>query len=90
MNTNQDKALISLKKASSLLTRIIKMTEEKKYCVDIMQQNLAAIGLLRSAHQNLMEAHLKSCFTHALKSSDEKLKQKMTEEILQVSKLANK
>jgi len=90
MQTDQTKALISLRKASTLLSRVLKMTEDQKYCVDIMQQNLAVIGLLRSAHQSLMESHLNTCFTHALKSSDQKLKQKMTQEILRVSKLANK
>jgi len=49
--TNQKKrALIGMKKANSLLSKIINMTEANKYCVDIMQQNLAVIGLLRSAH----------------------------------------
>ena len=90
MVTNQNKALISLKKANSLLLRIIKMTENQEYCIKIMQQNLAVIGLLKSAHQAMLEAHLKNCFQHAVQSHDQKLKQRMTEEILQVSKLANK
>jgi DNA-binding FrmR family transcriptional regulator len=66
------------------------MVEAGDYCVDIMQQNLAAIGLLKSAHQNLMAGHLNSCFKNAMASSNEKLKQKMVAEILQVSKLVNK
>lgn len=90
MTNKQSKALVNFKKAQSLMTRIINMTEEQKYCIDIMQQNLAVIGLLKSAHQMMMEAHLNSCFSHALNSSDYKLKQDMTEEILRVSKLANK
>lgn len=87
-NTQQD--LIALKKAQSLIGKIIKMKEEGAYCIDIMQQNLAAIGLLKSAHQLLMEGHLKSCFKNAMNSSNINLKQRMVEEILKVSKLANK
>lgn len=90
MNKEKEKALLNFKKASSLLNRIVKMTQEDKYCIDIMQQNLAAVGLLKSAHQSLMENHLKSCFKSAMSSKNEKLKRKMTEEILGVSKLANK
>jgi len=45
--------------AISLLSRIVMMTEGDNYCMDIMQQNLAVIGLLRSAHETLMENHLK-------------------------------
>jgi len=55
-----------------------------------MQQNLAAIGLLRSAHQMLMEGHLGSCFKNAMATKNEKRKQEMIEEILKVSKLSNK
>lgn len=72
------------------MDKIIKMSEDKEYCIDIMQQNLAAIGLLKSAHQSLMEGHLKSCFTNAMQSKNEKIKKEMTREILQVTKLSNK
>jgi DNA-binding FrmR family transcriptional regulator len=83
-------ALISLKKAKSLLEKIISMSEKDEYCIDIMQQNLAVIGLLKSAHLTLMESHLKHCFSHAMESEKEDLKRKMIEEILTVTKLNNK
>ena len=84
------KALVNFKKAHSLLGKIIEMTENKKYCIDIMQQNLAVIGLLRSAHEMLMENHLQTCFRSALSSNNEKKKKAMTEEILKVTHLFNK
>ena len=90
MTTNKEKALISFKKAHSLLAKIISMTEANEYCVDIMQQDLAVIGLLRSAHEMLMENHLNSCFKNAMASKNEKKKQEMTNEILKVTKLFNK
>lgn len=66
------------------------MTESDTYCMDIMQQNLAVIGLLKSAHQTLMENHLNTCFKTAMGKNDAKRKQRMIEEILKVSKLAGK
>ncbi len=90
MANQKEKALINFKKAKSLLEKIQKMTEEKEYCIDIMQQNLAVIGLLKSAHQMLMENHLQTCFKNAMASKNEKIKAEMTEEILRVTKLANK
>ncbi len=90
MTKHKEKTLINLKKAQSLINKIIAMVEENEYCVDIMQQNLAAVGLLKSAHQMLMENHLNTCFRNALLAKNENLKQKMITEILQVSKLANK
>lgn len=90
MNSKKEKALVGFKKARSHIDRIIKMIEKGDYCIDIMQQNLAVIGLLKSAHQKLMEGHLNSCFKKAMETSSEARKQKMIEEILRVSKIANK
>lgn len=87
---DNQKTLISLKKAQSLLGKIIKMVEDQDYCIDIMQQNLAAVGLLRSAHQQLLSGHLNHCFRNAMASNNEKRKQEMIDEILKVSNLANK
>jgi len=84
------KTLINFKKAHSLIGKIIKMEESNEYCIDIMQQNLAAVGLLKSAHQMLMKGHLNTCFRKAMATKNEKRKQEMIEEILKVSKLANK
>lgn len=66
------------------------MSEENKYCINIMQQNLAVIGLLKSAHQMLMENHLNTCFKTALNSNNTKKKRAMTEEILTVTNLFNR
>jgi len=89
MITKQEK-LVNFKKAQSLLARIIDMVEKDEYCIDIMQQNLAVIGLLRSAHEKLMENHLGHCFKKAMESKNNMEKHKMTEEILKVTKLFNK
>lgn len=83
-------SLINFKKAHGHLAKIIKMVEGDEYCINIMQQNLAVIGLLKSAHAILMEGHLKGCFSHAMQSNSEAQKDKMIEEILKVTKLFNK
>lgn len=90
MENQKDKMTINFKKASSLLLTIIKMVEEDRYCIDIMQQNLAVIGLLKSAHQMLLENHLRTCFKRAMATSDEERKNGMVQEILKVTKLFNK
>ena len=52
-----------------------------------MQQNLAAIGLLRSAHKTLMKNHLNNCFKQVIEAKDEKRRRKMVIEILEITKL---
>jgi len=89
-NINKRDSLINFKKSRSLIEKIIKMIEADEYCIDIMQQNLAVIGMLKSAHQILMEGHLHNCFTKAMESRQDKRKLEMVEEILKVTKMANK
>ncbi|EKD63491.1 MAG: hypothetical protein ACD_51C00270G0009 [uncultured bacterium] len=90
MHAKRDLAVISFKKALGTLSKVLEMAENGEYCIDIMQQNLAAIGLLKSAHQSLMEGHLNSCFKSAMESASPKKKQDMIDEILKVTKLSNK
>jgi DNA-binding FrmR family transcriptional regulator len=90
LHANRANTVTNFKKAQSLIARIQKMIADDVYCVDIMQQNLAVIGLLKSAHQMLMEDHLHACFEGAMESNDDTNKAAMVEEILKVTKLVNK
>ncbi len=90
MENKQKDILTSLRKARTSLENVIGMVEDSRYCVEIMQQNLAVIGLLKSAHQKLMENHLKTCFKNAMSSENESLKEKMVKEILAVDRLASR
>ena len=90
MQNLKQKSLVNFKKAQSHLGKVIKMVDDGNYCIDIMQQNLAVIGLLKSAHQMLMENHLNTCFKSAMKSNNGKRQQEMIKEILKVTKLLNK
>lgn len=82
------KAITWIKKAKTLLEKIIKMAESDKYCIDIIQQNLAVIGLMKSANISLLESHLWCCFIDAIKSSNKDKQNKMIDEILRVVKTA--
>lgn len=87
--SEQDKKIITaFKKGHSHLEKVIKMVESEKYCVDVLQQNLAVIGLLRSANNHLLERHLNTCFASAMRGADTKKKKKMIEEILRLEKLS--
>lgn len=90
MTPQKAKALISFKKTKSLMEKVIQMVETGEYCVNIMQQNLAAIGLLRSAHEMLMKGHLYNCFKTAFSTKNTVKQKQITDEILKVTKLFNK
>jgi DNA-binding FrmR family transcriptional regulator len=90
--TKADKqdAVLALKKAKTLIETMLSMLEKGEYCVDIMQQNLAAIGLLRSAHTKLMGNHLHTCFMHGMNSNNPKRKEEMIDEIAKVMSMGNR
>jgi len=88
MAHNTDKTLIAIKKAKSSLDKIIKMLEDGKYCIDVIQQNLAVIGLIKSANLSLLEGHVNNCVKNACKSGKGKKIDEMMEELLRVIKTA--
>ena len=87
---SHEKAALNFKKARSVLDKMIAMAEGEAYCIDIMQQNLAAIGLLKSAHQMLLEKHLNTCFKDAFEKKSDERRREAIREVLQVAKLSNK
>lgn len=88
MKQSNTKNLIALKKAKSLLDKIITMVETDKYCIDVVQQNLAVIGLLKNVNLQLLDGHLNCCFVDAVKSNDKKKMNTMIQEIVTIVKTA--
>jgi CsoR family transcriptional regulator, copper-sensing transcriptional repressor len=82
------KASITLKKANSLTAKVIDLLEEDKYCIDIIQQNLAVIGLLKSVNLTLLEGHLGCCFSQAVKAGNQKKINEMINEVLKMVQTA--
>lgn len=82
------KVIIGLKKARTSLDKILTMLEEEKYCIDIIQQNLAVIWLLKSANLNLLEWHLSGCVKRAMIAKNEKEVEDKMQELVKVMNLA--
>mgnify|MGYP001274327798 CR=1 FL=1 len=74
--TKQDTEILNLLKTSrGQLDGIIKMVEEKRYCVDISKQILAVQALLKKAKLKIIDRHIKSCVKQAFEEGrgDEKV-----------------
>ncbi len=88
MAHNVNKVMIAMKKAKTSLEKVMKMIDEDKYCIDVIQQSLAVIGLLKSANMTLLEGHVDHCVKNACKSGRKKdIEEKMTE-LIRVLKIA--
>ncbi|MDD3647540.1 MAG: metal-sensing transcriptional repressor [Candidatus Dojkabacteria bacterium] len=82
------KVVLSLKKARSHIDKIITMVENGEYCIDVLQQLNAVIGYLRSAKNEKLSEHLNTCFAKGMSSKSVKIKNKLIEEVIQVTKVA--
>ena len=83
------KVIQNLKKVRGQLDLLIKMVEDDRYCVDIIQQSNAAIGILRQANNMMLESHLHTC-GKKLNSSDQKEREDFIKEIIRVCNVSNR
>jgi len=78
------KTLTGLKKAKTSLERVMQMIESGEYCMDIIQQNLAVIGLLKSVNMQLLREHTAHCVTYEKLSTDKERFDEKISELLQL------
>ena len=92
MNKQKKKIAIALKKAKTSLENILVIMEEAddKRCFDLIQQNLAVIGLLKSANVLMLENHLDAHIEKIKNKSplDKKKMRQLRDEVVKVLKTA--
>jgi DNA-binding FrmR family transcriptional regulator len=71
---------------SGHLEGIKKMIRDEKYCVDIIKQNEAVIAALKKVNEMILENHLNTCVTEAIKNKSEKERKKKIKELLDLFK----
>ena len=76
-----------LKKVSGQVNGIDKMLDDGRYCVDILQQVLAARAALNKIGLIILESHAKSCVVNAIK---EDRADQSIDELMDVFKQFNK
>lgn len=88
MDANKKKeTLRRLKIIEGHLKRVIKMVEEDKYCIDVLQQSLAVENALKKVDALILDQHLRKCVTDALKKGSSK-REKSIKELLRIYQLS--
>ncbi len=64
----------------------LRMVKEGRYCIDIIRQNQAVISALKKVNELILENHLNTCVTSAIKGKSEKARKKVLEEIVEIFK----
>jgi len=67
-NTN---TLGRLKKIDGQVKGVIRMVEEGKYCIDIVNQIAAVRGALDKVSMQILQNHINSCVTSAIKHGEQ-------------------
>lgn len=81
MKADNDKVINRLKTARGQINGIINMVEEDQYCIDISNQLLATISLLKSTNKIVLSDHLSHCVKESMKARNEKEVDQKLEEI---------
>jgi len=74
---------------SGHLEGIRKMIKDDKYCIDIIKQNEAVIAAIKKVNQMILENHLNTCVTQAIKGKSKKERKKKIKELLEIFKNSN-
>lgn len=73
-----------LSRIAGQVSGIQRMINEDEYCVDILMQIAAANGALSRVGQIVLESHLQSCVTNALRGGNAKDRQDKLDELIKV------
>ena len=67
-----------LKRAEGQLRGVVRLIDEEKYCIDILNQLKAVQKALASVEANILETHIENCVAQAISSPDD-ARQKIAE-----------
>ena len=71
MKAKKGEVIHKLKIARGQIDGILQMIEEDRYCVDISNQLQATQALLKSANQQILQAHIRNWVREALQTDVE-------------------
>ncbi|QNO15333.1 metal-sensing transcriptional repressor [Alkalicella caledoniensis] len=83
MKSEKEKEKVTrlLKTARGQLDGLLKMVEDDRYCIDISNQLMATMAILRNVNREVLHSHLGNCVEAAFEKGDSHVK---IQEIMQV------
>jgi len=68
---------------------IERMVEEDVYCIDVIKQSIAVQGALEKVNGIILENHLQTCVTTAIRGEEAEERERVIGELLDVFETAN-
>ena len=81
---DKEKIIKRLKSIEGHIRGIQRMIEDDKYCIDVIKQALAVKSAVDKVNALILESHLKSCVTTAIRSSKLVERERVIAELLDV------
>lgn len=89
-SSHKQDVLARLKSAEGHLRGIQRMVNDDVYCVDIIKQTLAVQRAIDKVNALILENHLNTCVTTALRHEDEQERERVIGEIVDVFQATSK
>jgi DNA-binding FrmR family transcriptional regulator len=91
MGTDRKQDIVRrLKSVEGHIRGIERMVQEDAYCVEVVTQILAVQRALKKVSGLILDQHLHSCVTHAIRGSDAAAKERVLGELLEVFEATGK
>lgn len=84
-DTSKEKLKARLSKAIGHLNAVYRMVEDKKYCIDVLNQLKAVQAALDKTAEVILREHLETCVVDAVRNQDS---DRVIEELMQVFRKA--
>ena len=70
MKADKTEIVRLIKTARGQLDGVLRMIDDDRYCIDIVNQVLAAEAVLKKANREILKAHMAVCVTDAVEAQD--------------------
>lgn len=88
--TTKEEALNRLRSVSGHLNAVVRMVEREAYCVDIIKQILAVQGALNKVSSIILESHLQTCVTTAIRGENPAERERVIGELMEIFEMSRR
>lgn len=86
----KENTLRRLKTIEGHLRGVIRMVSEDEYCIDVIRQIQAVESALNKVSTQILENHLNSCVTTAIRGDNPRDRERVLKEITEVFEMSTK
>jgi len=84
MQVDTKKTCLSrLNRVEGQVRGLVKMVEDDRYCIDVVNQVQAVVAALKKVEGEILKDHISHCVEHAIRSGDKKAQREKVTELVE-------